>query len=723
MLGLLLAVPVLLAPQDPPTAKTSTAGDDRSCAVCHPGPADGLDHSPHAALRRQPERACTPCHTSTQAHVRSVLDATMPVVLPPQVDAAACSSCHAGRDLAPALAAHAWQRLTTPAAPATPAVAPLDVGASSIEWSAMIAAGHRFVTRHGSVDRYKTDLNLDRGFRLSEFELTATGHEHALLDSFRVYAEDIDDPYQRLGARIEKKAAYTGDARFQKTAVVYRAAGDFHRVDQKSQDTSFDASVHLAPDLQLFGSFSRASQDGYWLTNRIGNRNLTTQTTIAGVESPQRFDADTSEAGLTARAFDTDVTLALGYRDDHQRDRWFFARPSPINPAFPESEDFTSRSSLHGPQARLSLARSLGPLTIDSAARLLDLQRRIVGAGVAENFDTTDSVTTTDAFASGDARTWLVDTTATLEITDDLVLVLDGRLLDHEEELTIAQTDVTVFPSLGTMTSVRTDLAPRTAQRALEGSAQLDLRPHQSLDLSFGYGFEREQLRLPDLEAGDGDFLRGEIRNDGVLAGASWRPDAHWTVRGTLRDFGQNGVQLTELAEDRSRAASGEVRYRTRAWTLATFLKHRRRENDVSSTHYDSTTIGVSGSLQLDEHSDLHGSWTHVDLDSRTLTNFYFDPDPNPVPTFVGFDGDTQSFSTGVLLAPDERVRWRVDGAFTTTRGSFDVDVLDLRTEMTVRLFERSEVGVRVRWVDYEEAGRADDYDAVLTLVYWRQRL
>lgn len=693
------------------------ATDDRACQVCHPGPTDGLRKGVHGALMDAPQRACSGCHEAG-AHLRAALEPALAAVRPPAVARAACASCHGGGELEPARAAHGWWRVAQGEPQAAPDVELVEDQEWRMEWSALIAAGYRFLDRSGSRERYKTDVNLDRGWRLTEFEISGTARGEGPIDLFRLEASDIADPYQRLGARIEKKESYRGEARYRKSAVTYRGGGDYHRVDRKQQDTLFDLAIEPAADLRLFGSFERASDEGFWLTNRIGNRNVTPLTSIAGVASPRRFDGDRSEIGVTAHA----LTLAFAYRDDRQRDRWTFARPSPINPAFPESEDFGSRSTLRGPEARAALAQDFGPLTIEANARVLDLERRILGAGVARGFDTTDFVTTTDATATGDAQTWLLDTTAALDLSDDVALHGDLRWLDHEEDLAIRQTDVTFFPSLGTTTSVLTALEPRTAQRTLEGSVLLEVQPHAALDLGLGYGFAREWLRVPDFEAGDADFQRGLIQNDGLLANAAWRPDAHWTLRGEFRGFGQNGVQLHELAEDRSRSAKSELRWAGERLTLSTFLQHRRRENDIVPSSLDATTTGVNGTLQLADGAHAHAGWTFTDLQTRALTNFYFDPDPNPRPTFVGFTGDTHTVHGGFDLAPDERVRWSLAGAYTTTRGSFAVDLLDLQAELVVKATTRGEAGIRSRWLDYDETGLGNDHDALLTLLFWRQR-
>jgi hypothetical protein len=730
--ALLALVSPLLAQEQEPAPPQSP--DDATCAVCHPSEAKALRGSPHAVLltdAAHSRAACTACHADAQAHLASALDPQQTRVPAPAVAASSCTSCHQGRDLDPSLAAH--QRPESAGASSVAAQleeapplllpAPNTLRAFGLDWSALVAAGYRFVDRDGSRDRYKTDVNLDPGFRLTEFELEGRGNADDWADVLRVRATDIADPYQRIEGLLEKKNLYHGRAGFEKTAVTYRASGDYHRVDQKSENTSFDVSFDVADEMQAFATFTRAAQEGFWLTNRIGNINLTPQTTIPGVESPRRYDSDQAEAGLTGTVSEVHYTAAVEYRDDHDRERWVYSRTSPVNPAFTESEDFSSMTSLYGPGARLSLGRDFGGLAVDVNGRYLDHDRRVVGNGVQTGFDISDFTTTTDAFAEGSATTWLVDGSATLEVTDHVNLLGDARWLDHQEDLQIQQSDTTVYPNLGTTTVVPTNLNQHTAQRAFDGSVQLEVAATDWLTVSGGYGWSREWLRVPDLEAGDNDFVSGLIRDDGYLVGMQVRPNQEWTLSADYRDFGQSGPELYEIVEDRSQGAGGRLRYQVEKFSAETFLKYRHRSNDLSHTRFEGYTTGLTASVQPADGMDLHGSYVFNDVDSRTLTNFYFDPDPTPVPTFVGFDGETHTVSAGVGLRPDAAVRWHFDGVYTDTRGSFDVSLLDWQAGVVVTVVPGGEAGVDVRYVDYEDVSGTDDYDAVITMIYWRQRL
>jgi len=725
--GLTLLTSILHREPDPALHMAPRGADDSSCMICHPGPTAGLRRSAHDFVLldgAHKARACSVCHGDQQQHARAALDPTAEYTAPGPVESASCNQCHES-GLEPEAAGHSWSRPTPTALPGPdgPAFTTEERGPLGLDWSALWSLGYRFVDREGSRDRYQTDINLDRGLRLAEAEVEGVGDGSGWADLLRVTARDIGDPYEKLEGTLQKNGRYRARAGLRKQDVKYRASGDFHRVDQRSQDATYDLSYDLSDDLEVFAGFRRFGRDGFWLTNRIGNQNVSPQTTVTGVSSPRAFDSDLSEVGVTGTIRDTDYTAAFEYLGEAQRDEWSYSRPAPANPAFTESEVFGSRATLRGPGARFALFHDSGPLTVDVTGRLRDVDRNISGAGTATGFDISEFTTTTANTAAGGARTWLVDSTATLELSERMSLLADVRLLGHSEDLSAQLVDVTVYPTLNTTTTVTKQLEQRTTQRSFEGSLQLDTELTEGLLLSAGYGWSREYLKVPDLESGDDDFRAGVLRSDGVLLSAEWRPDGRWVLGAHHRQFGQNGLKLDELVDDSTRRSSARVRYKADSYWLEAFVRRSQGENDVALTHHDSVSTGITASAQRSDRLDLFASWVISDIDSRTLTNFYFDPDPNPVATYVGFEGKTNTISAGLGLRPGERVRWRFDGALTDTEGSFDVRLLDWQTDLSVKITDGGEAGINLRYVDYDEAGGSNDYDAALTMIYWRQRL
>ncbi len=606
-----------------------------------------------------------------------------------------------------------------------PAFTLLDPKEKGFEWEAFIRSGLRFVEQNGSRNRFDTDLNLDDGVRLADLELSGRFlRPNPYMGQFSVDARSIGDPYQSLRGRIEKDGLYRGNASYTKSRYKYRANGDFHRVDHKVEDASYDLEVPLAETLTVFASFSRLSDDGFWLTNRIGNRNITPLTSIDGVESPRNLHVDNIEVGITGSIDGTNFTMAVDYLSQDEDNRWVYSQPATANPIFTESEDFTSDTSLRGPGGRLSLSRSFDGVDLAANLRVMDLDRRISGNGLLTGYDTDEFNTTTTSFSTGNATTWIADATAVVELSDTLVLDSDFRWVDYEENMHINQNDFTVYPNSGTTISVDTVLDQHTTQRSWDLSFAFDWQAHETLQLTAGYGWSQEHLKVPDLELGDDDFVKGKIKTQGGLFGFDWRPDEHWTVRCEGRDFGNNGLELTPIADKQRRMIHTRVRYKREGvfWTESGY-KYERSKNHVSNHRDEINTATFTAGIHPRDDLDLYASYVYSDYDNRTLTNFYFDPDPNPVPTVVGYKGDSSTLYLGATLKPSARVTWRADASYTTVNGSYDVDLLDWRVDLSLQVTEQGFVGVEVRQVDYEEGTGIDNYDAVMTFIYWRQQL
>lgn len=715
-------------------AQVAVRDADAACRVCHPAAVRAVERTPHAPLLRfeasgELRGACTSCHGDLRAHVTSAADPMAVRVAVAPVTAAACARCHPGRDLAPVRGAHTLLAVPPPAA--TPARerddARLDALAraqdrGAIQWSGLLDLGYRLVHQSGSRQGYATDVDLEPGVRARELELRGSGDDGAAFDEFWLRGQDLGDPRWRADTALRDDDTGSLRAEFHRDRLRYDSRSDWHRVDRSVRAGRADVELELGGGLQAFGSFAQHDEAGFWLTERVGNRNVSVQSFVTGVASPREARGDTGELGITGRSTDWTWTLAANYRDERAQDRWTYSQPSVVNPAFPESEDFTSRSSLRGPGGRFSLHGSAAPLSIDAVLRWFEHDRRVTARGDAAGFDVAQFTTATTALGRGDARTWLADLTATLDVSAAVQLVLDLSWRDHREDLLLQQTDTTVFPTLSTTVTVDTIADQHTAQRRLDGAATLQWAAADRLDLGLGYGFAREQLRVPDVDPSDPrNFRAGTARDQGLLGDARWRPFADWTVRAAFRAFAQDGVLLHELAPEEAREESGSIGYAAGGKRATAFVRHRRNENDLSQHRLDSLATGVTAGADRDGIS-LDAAWTFARVDTATLTNFYFDPDPNPVPTFVGFAGDTNTVSGTVALHPSADVQWRLVGAYATTTGDFDVSTLDWRADLRVQLGgpERA-VGTEFRHSYYKASGGFDDWSAQSVFVYWRQ--
>lgn len=729
--GWLLATLPLAAP----LAAQSAPDAELSCRVCHPGPTRALAESPHATLLQRADlrgKVCASCHGDLGEHAVALEPAARS--RPPAVAAASCKTCHPGRELATAAAAHSVTTVGSGARPlpdpAREALAELrerqqDTG---LQFSGFAELGYRFVHVAGSREAYRTDVDLDPGVRLREFELRgrrggdagASSSPGLRVDEVDLRGRDLGDPRWDLGLGIRQHDAYDLDSRYARASYHYEASGDFHRVDRNSATSDTTVTLVTGESWEVFGRVDLRDDEGFWLTQRIGNRNLPVQTVVDGVDSPRSFRGETGELGVRSTAGPWRYTIAAGYRVDRGVDRWQYSQAATANPAFVESEDFTSRTRLEGPSARLSLGRDFGDLRIDASTDYWSHTRRLDATGAAAGFDV--AAFTTDTTANGEGFSHLSSSRldATLRLGDTWNLLASAGYRDHREKMRLIQTDVTTTPSLSSTVTVTTDVTTQTVQRLFDGDLQLQWRPDDTFEAALGYGMAREQLRVPDLQPADPeDFRRGEQHDDGVLAQLRWRFAQHLTLRADGRDFGVDGMPLHEFTPQRSRQATGGLEWRDDDRHAGVSVRHRHDDSDVSSHRLDST----SSSIDAGAHHvgcDWNLGYTFTRFETATLTNFYFDPDPNPQPTVVGFSGETHTWIAALSTTELDPARFELSVAHTRTIGSFDVQTFDLRADLRFHLGGVGDAGCEYRHMRYADEGATDDWNGDLVFVYWR---
>ncbi|MBI5851637.1 MAG: hypothetical protein HZB39_11530 [Planctomycetes bacterium] len=703
--GIALVVACALPAQD-----DSNSG--ASCRVCHPGAFRALARTPHV------DRACAECHGDVRAHVASAQRPESTLVPAGAVAASRCATCHEGRAWPTTLGAHPWRRDVDPIP--TP-ILPRDDGLASFDWDVLAEIGQRFVSRTGSDDRFATDVDLDDGLRLSEARITGRGRSD-WLDSIDLRARDVGDPWRKLGADVAKDGVYRASASREDRAFHHRTSGDFGRVSHHETRQRAAIDVELSPSLGLWSDFERFADDGFWLTHRLAGRGTTPLAPVANAVSPRRLESDLSAAGLRGTLDSFTWRAGVEYLRQRDDERWAFDREAPSNPLLRESEDFASRSALEGPGVIAALDHRGGPLAVSVTARHRELDRDIAGGGTRRGADPVEFVTTSTAIARGDARTTWLSGNATAELNDDTSLVLDLSWRDHDETLRLDSTEVTVFPSSGGDTTVVDSRTQRTAQERLVGSLELEVAVAEEFVVRAGWGFAREELVVPELAPGV-DPSRGTLRDDGALLGARWEFAEDWTFDASYAGFGQSGLRFEEQQERTSHGFEGRLRRRGEDLSVALFHRGRRERNDASGYRNDRDSVGVNVDWHAGRRLDVSAGWVFSRADSSTLTSFWFDPDPNPAPTVVGFRGDTHVVTAGVAWRSESGITMRSDVARSSTDGSFDVATLNWRTELAWDAIEGGTAGLRHEHIDYDEAGSADEFTADLLMIFWRQRL
>ncbi|MCA8953207.1 MAG: MtrB/PioB family outer membrane beta-barrel protein [Planctomycetes bacterium] len=725
IVALLAAVP--LTGQDPADQDPAPPPDaEVSCRVCHPGAAKGLLQSPHRVLNDQPElagRVCAACHGDLSAHAGAVGRqlAQRPAV--PRVTRSSCAACHPGADHEPGLGSHLLAIVGSGAPPLPTPDSPLlealeqQTETTTVDWSGFAELGYRFVHYAGSREAYRTDVDLHPTVALRAFELRGTGGGESWFDDLSFDGNSIGDPRWDVGGALKKADRFDLDSRFDRGSYLYAVTGDYHRVDRSSRDWTTALSVGPAA-LQVFGSYSDREQNGYWLTQRISNRNLAVQTVVDGVQSPRHRESHEGELGIRGELAGLRFVAAAGYLDERAVDRWDYSQPAVANPGFTESENLAARTELSGPTGRLVLAHDGEPFSIELSGIVRDLDRDLASAGTSTGFDTVPFSTVTTASGLGKSRLRLGELDAALALTPSLHLRTTMSYRDLQERQRLVLVDVQTSTTTVTTT---TTLDDDTVQRLFDGELAIDWQPGETFDLTLGYGLAREQLRVLSPGTADpGDFRRGHLEDEGVLAALRWQFEPTWTLRAEGRDYATDGVPLSELTPQRARTAEAALEWHDGDERVTLFARHRHRDNAVSSHRLDVFAAGLNASINT-KSTALAAGYTFADTVSRTRTSFYFDPDPDPVPTLVGFTGQTHTWTFSLVLAPEQPLQFDLGAAVTRTTGSLDVTTMDAHAGLRYRCCEHGAAGLEWRHARYADETDASDWHADLVFLYWRQ--
>ncbi|MFI5174190.1 MAG: hypothetical protein ACHQKY_05000 [Terriglobia bacterium] len=254
--------------------------------------------------------------------------------------------------------------------------------------------GVRFLGRDGNDNKYRSDLNYGRGFRLFNYDFLARSKngEGGLFDLFHVTALGWGgDPNEFLRVDVEKNRWYRFDA-------------NFRQFDYFNNLTTFALNQHLADTNRKFGDFNLALFPdnqrfkfyvGYTMDRSNGNTVTTYdyQRDEFPILSPIRAEANDWRVGFDAKVWVFDISFLQGYRII--KDNTTYAVPSlnvGNNPANTSVITFLQRdipSRTHMPFTRFS-AHTL-------IKKKLDFTGRFIYSTGTTTFDLTEVVKGVDA--------------------------------------------------------------------------------------------------------------------------------------------------------------------------------------------------------------------------------------------------------------------------------------------------------------------------------------
>ncbi|MEZ5989134.1 MAG: hypothetical protein R3F30_08430 [Planctomycetota bacterium] len=698
-----------------------------SCTVCHAGALTSLERSPHLSLLegKRGDAVCIECHGEAPEHEAAPKDpARFPM---PGLER--CVRCHEDLGAIPALArrlshptrneAEEWRLLPAPRRSISKGGFETTTGWPLFE--GLVRGGYRFLDVTGDERAFRQDLGLEQGARLSDLELRLRYPDEAELVSFEV--RDLEERVS--SARLETGDGLWRDGRFtaegRKIVQVHDAWGDYFALDRRHRRGTLGLEYDLTKDWRVGVEWERLVRDGRTLASSIGNENATPLDPAAGVPVDFRLQVDRWTMRSESQGGFARVVLDLTWEEQRQEDDLRYTRPSPANPGFTEAEVSGSSARYHGPEASLSLVGG----DRHSVEWRLFLHGRYRDASFSEQgdfaaWDTGSYTRRTDGSGSGTSR-WLSGTFGVLvELSATSRLDLSTTLWDSKDDTSIELIETVVRTTPPSTVTTRTPTETVTRLRKSETAARLewDLDPH--LLAAVSYAYVHQDLTLPDLEAGDPDFTSGKLDEHGPGLELDWRPRDGSRFRLRAEGLATAGPTPTETQPENGGRVRLQVAQKVREG-LEVDLDGviDRRTNSSSDTSRNVAGLGGGFRYATDEQTsiDLRAHW--VRHDTRTLSNFYFAPSTTPVPTIVGYQGETWTLTGELERRLGERWTGRLLASWQRLVGDLAQRFIELRADLGYQVTDPFGLGLRLSYWDLDDRVEpGSSYEAFASFIY-----
>ncbi|MDD5542800.1 MAG: hypothetical protein PHX83_06460 [Acidobacteriia bacterium] len=414
--------------------------------------------------------------------------------------------------------------------------------------------GVRFLATEGDFNKYRSDLNYGRGFRLFNFDFLAQSKEGQgkLFDKFQVNASGWGgDPNEFLRILVEKNKWYRFDSnirQFDYFNNLTNLALNQHTADLGRKFGDFNLT--LLPDNRYFKGYV-----GYTYDSSTG---LATSTYDYSrdeflIQVPTRSIAHDYRLGFDAKVWVFDISFLQGIRYFKDDSRYLI-------PSFNPGNNPTNSSVINFLDRELP-TRGREPFTRFSAhtllAKKLDFTGRFIYTGALSNYTMTEHVTGVDSsgnnilsdnfLAAGQAKrhNGAGDIGLTFFATDRLTLsetfrvstfqISGGEPLSESEFRTRTTSfGTTVLPPLFVSSLMFRFIDYRLIQNTLEG----DYRVNPNLSFHAGYRYSDRRTIVGSSDQGLGLSPAGTpltldtVNNhtNSVFAGFMARPVSIWTV-------------------------------------------------------------------------------------------------------------------------------------------------------------------------------------------------
>jgi hypothetical protein len=496
----------------------------------------------------------------------------------------------------------------------------------------------------GAKRRFDQDLGLDSGFRLTRLraELRHKKGGKWFQGELRDLEEREFEATAKTGRWLPQGAFL--EARLRKRKQVFDTGGDFHGYDRRRLNQSYHIIQEGNEEGEVHIGFERRSSRGRTVGTGIGNPNLSPLVPVQGIPIDVFSLEDRWNIGKSWGPPDSLIDLELGYENRRMREDLNYSRPSSIDPLVTESEVSRSASSFRGPDARFRWRKEglWGESTLDLFLGGSYQTVHHVEEGQLEGLDTTTFRTETLGLGRGDRREGTALLLLERPLGNDWSLLIEGLLIDHRNRSLFTRFDRTIRTSPPSNLLIRSDqtLITRMQERSLSLWVEGMLLPR--LRLRLGYGYSHQKLQLPDLELGDQDFRSGSLERHAPEGSLIWNPREGMRLRLRAEGLATGGAKPTETQPELGSRIRFDLRKKwEKDQNLTLFAAFDRRSNNLSSTERRSDRFGISGAWNPVSETRIQCSSSWTKTRNRSLSTFFFAPSTTPIPTLVGYRGQT----------------------------------------------------------------------------------
>ncbi len=702
-----------------------------SCTVCHPGQIRSLRRSPHHSLIREQEkdRTCLACHGKAEQHEEHPHE----VRFFPTPALTGCVSCHEELRQIPGLArrlahprkseAHQLLHIPSPRESLT-----LDGRSNTSTWplfAGFVEMGYRFLSTSGNEGVFRQDFGIREGAMLRSVEasLRYPGDSEIFTLEGRDFGERASSADFETGKGLWEKTQLSGNWRRRNT--YQDAAGDYYALDRRHEvyGARVDWELDEAADHEIGFEWERLVRRGQTLASSIGNPGQVPLQPTVGIPVDFRLQIDRLTTSYSARFGDTQLHADLVWEEQEQRDGLSYARASPGNPGFIESESSGSEVKYRGPEAQIYIHGGKGVqwrVFLSGYYRENDYQQ----SGIFTGYDSSAFVVDSSGSGSGTSRRLSGSFGLDWNVDEDLRVDLGLNLFDLLDQNRFRSRATLSRPSPPSSTTTTRFWEPVTRLQKLEATLGLEHDTSTSFRYGLGLAYTYQYLEVPDLDPSDQDFAKGSLGNFGPRGDIDWHPDKDSRLKASLELLATSGRTPTETQPENGLRAKADLDQGLGAgWDLDVNLLYDKRDNGTSQTHRETLSFGAGLIyLPVDEtRLDLRAQYT--DFDSSTLSTFYFAPSTTPVPTLVGYEGSNLTLSAGwdQQLAP--KLESQVYLAWQHLDGDLASAFLELSFDLEYEISANLRTGIRYSLWDWQDRrDSSQDYRTNALFLYGSYR-